>query len=93
MASGSVTSTADKTGCSEALDVDRDFRRTADPGTTGICSCCSLSDVSEPIAPGPTTYSREALDRHDMSLLGYCGDVDAVHSRPIDASLLTGGPA
>jgi hypothetical protein len=50
-------------------------------------------DVSEPIAPGPTTYSHEALGRHDMSLLEYCGDVGAVHSRRIDASPLTGGPA
>jgi hypothetical protein len=38
-------STADKTGCSEALDVDRDFRRTAGPGAAGYVRVAACPDI------------------------------------------------
>ena len=39
------TSTADKTGCSEALDVDRDFHRTPGPGTAGCVPVAASPDI------------------------------------------------
>ena len=38
-------STADKTGCSEALDVDRDFDRIAGPGTAGYVPVAASPDI------------------------------------------------